>query len=113
MYEDDEEPDTTEICPRCKVEEEPVLKEGEGWATWECASCGYIFEEWHAGEDEARRRKVEKISDFIREAGVDPLSLAEMNQDERDGLASRAGQRTPSDKTWQAVIEAAMQKMAA
>ena len=62
-------------------------------------------------EDEARARKVAKISDFIREAGVDPSSLAEMQQDERDDLARRAGQRTPSNKTWSMVIEAAAQKM--
>lgn len=62
-------------------------------------------------EDEARRRKVERISDFIREAGVDPDSLAEMQQDERDAMARRAGQRTPSDKTWSMVIAAAASKM--
>ncbi len=62
-------------------------------------------------EDEARARKVERISDFIREAGVDPSSLAEMQQDERDAMARRAGQRTPSSKTWSMVIAAAAQKM--
>ena len=56
MY-DDEEPDTTEECPRCKVEDEPVLVEGEGWASWECRSCGYVFETWHATEEEQEREE--------------------------------------------------------
>ena len=34
-----------------------------------------------------------------------------MQQDERDDLARRARQRTPSTKTWSMVIEAAAQKM--
>jgi len=76
-----EEHDTTEECPRCKVEDEPVLKEGEGWASWECPSCCYVFDTWHAEEEveyhETTTRTMKHLIWCLRHQPSD--SLLELN----------------------------------
>ena len=55
-------------------------------------------------EEEARERKANGIARYARQAGLETAALAEMKQDERDAVAKRAGQRSPSEKTWRLVL---------
>ena len=39
-----------------------------------------------------------------KSSGIDRAGLASMEQAERDAIAKRAGQRSPSEKTWALVL---------
>lgn len=54
-------------------------------------------------EEEARERKASKIAAYLSEAGMN-AEAAGMTQTERDAIARRAGQRSPSVKTWNVVL---------
>lgn len=56
-------------------------------------------------ETEARERKATAIAAYLSENGVDTEAAASMKQPDRDAVARRAGQRTPSEKTWSVVLE--------
>ena len=56
-------------------------------------------------ETEAREKKATAIAAYLSEHGVDVAAAATMKQPERDALARRAGQRSPSEKTWAVVLE--------
>ena len=62
-----------------------------------------------ARETQARDRKATAIAGYLSKAGIEPGTAGQMSQRERDDVAHRAGQRTPSQKTWSVVLE----KMAA
>ncbi len=55
-------------------------------------------------EEEARERKANGIVRYVEQAGLETAALAEKKQDERDAVAKRAGQRSPSEKTWRLVL---------
>ncbi len=55
-------------------------------------------------ETEARERKADAIARFIERSGIDTAGLASKEQAERDAIAKRAGQRSPSEKTWALVL---------
>ena len=56
-------------------------------------------------EVQARERKATAIAAHLSENGVDVAAAATMLQPERDAVARRAGQRSPSEKTWALVLE--------
>ncbi len=41
---------------------------------------------------------------YVERAGLDVAKLATAPQAERDAIAKRAGQRSPSEKTWALVL---------
>ena len=53
----------------------------------------------------AREKKATAIAAHLNEKGVEPTAALKMNQPERDAVARRAGQRSPSEKTWAVVLE--------
>ena len=55
-------------------------------------------------EAEARERKANRIASYLAENGYTPADAAEWVQAERDAAARRAGQRSPSEKTWGVVL---------
>ncbi len=55
-------------------------------------------------ETEARERKASAISAYIQREGIDAGTLPEMPQAQRDALARKAGQHSPSEKTWALVL---------
>ena len=56
-------------------------------------------------EVQARERKATAIAAHLFEQGVDVAAAAMVAQPERDMVARRAGQRSPSEKTWAVVLE--------
>ena len=60
-------------------------------------------------ETVAREKKATAIAGYLSGAGLDTARVAAMDQAQRDDIARRAGQRSPSEKTWGVVL----QKMAA
>ena len=56
-------------------------------------------------ETEAREKKATAIAAYLSEQAVDVAAAATMKQPQRDALARRAGQRSPSEKTWGVVLE--------
>lgn len=53
-------------------------------------------------ETQARLRKALALADALRGVGVRKAEA--MTQDERDALAARAGQRSPSPTTWEMAV---------
>ena len=56
-------------------------------------------------ETEARARKASKIEAYLSESDREPGAVATMKHPERDAVAQRAGQRTPSEGTGGLVLE--------
>ena len=55
-------------------------------------------------ETEAREKKATAIAGYLSSAGMDAEAAATMEQAQRDAVASQAGQRSPSEKTWGLVL---------
>ena len=55
-------------------------------------------------EEEARERKASRIAAYLASSGFTQADVASWVQAERDAVARRAGQRSPSEKTWGLVL---------
>ena len=56
-------------------------------------------------ETEARARKASKIEAYLSESDREPGAVSTKKQPEREAVAQRAGQRTPSEGTGGVVLE--------
>ena len=54
---------------------------------------------------QARERKATKIAAYLAENGFTSAAVSGWVQAEREAVARRAGQRSPSEKTWAVVLE--------
>ena len=64
-------------------------------------------------EEEARERKASAIAAHLAASGLTAPDVETWTQARRDEAAQRAGQRTPSEKTWALVLAKLERRMAA
>ena len=55
-------------------------------------------------EEEARERKASAIASTLATGGLSALDVRAWTQGQRDAVAKRAGQRSPSETTWALVL---------
>ena len=64
-------------------------------------------------ETQAREAKASGIARYAMQEGLEMGALASMDQAQRDALARKAGQRSPSEKTWAVVLKKLERRRAA